>query len=118
VKFETTAQKLIRCRTRLLLGQPFFGTLSLRLKLVPGNSPTMATDGARIVYNPAFVDHLSPAELEGTLAHEVMHCALGHQCRRVGRDPDWSQEAEEARISARCSTGSNRPGSRRRALFT
>ena len=48
----------------------------------------MATDGSRIVYNPAFVDELKPAELEGTLAHEVMHCALGHQCRRGERDPD------------------------------
>jgi predicted metal-dependent peptidase len=97
VKLETTAQKLTRCRTRLLLGQPFFGTLSLRLKLVRGNLPTMATDGARIVYNPAFVDHLSPAELEGTLAHEVMHCALGHQCRRVGRDPElWNRATDFA----------------------
>ncbi len=97
MKFETTAQKLTRCRTRLLLGQPFFGTLSLRLKLVPGNLPKMATDGARIVYNPAFVDHLNPAELEGTLAHEVMQCALGHQCRRVGRDPElWNRATDFA----------------------
>jgi hypothetical protein len=97
VKFETTAEKLTRCRTRLLLGQAFFGTLSLRLKLVPGNLPTMATDGAHIVYNPAFGDHLNPAELEGTLAHEMMHCALGHQCRRVGRDPElWNRATDFA----------------------
>ena len=82
----TMAQKLTRARVQLLLAQPFFGTLSLRLKLVPGDLPTMATDGARIVYNPAFVGELRPAELEGTLAHEVMHCALGHQCRRGERD--------------------------------
>jgi hypothetical protein len=57
----------------------------------------MATDGARIVYNPAFVDHLSPAEVEGTLAHEVMHCALGHQCRRGGRDPElWNRATDFA----------------------
>ena len=69
----TTGQKLTRCRVQLILKQPFFGTLSLRLKLAPGTLPTMATDGSRIVYNPAFVDQLKPAELEGTLAHEVMH---------------------------------------------
>jgi predicted metal-dependent peptidase len=94
---QTTAQKLTRGRVRLILGQPFFGTLALRLKLVPGCLPTMATDGSRIVYNPAFVDQLKPAELEGTLAHEVLHCALGHQCRRGDRDPElWNQAADFA----------------------
>jgi len=94
---QTTAQKLTRARVRLLLEQVFFGTLALRLKLVPGNLPTMATDGSRIVYNPAFVDQLKPAELEGTLAHEVLHCALGHQCRRGERDPElWNQAADFA----------------------
>jgi hypothetical protein len=68
----TTAQKLTRARVQLLLLQPFFGTLCLRLKLIRGDLPTMATDGSKIVYNPAFVDQLKPAELEGTLAHEVM----------------------------------------------
>jgi predicted metal-dependent peptidase len=57
----------------------------------------MATDGSRIVYNPGFVDQLKPAELEGTLAHEVLHCALGHQCRRGERDPElWNQAADFA----------------------
>jgi predicted metal-dependent peptidase len=91
----TTAQKLTRARVQLLLAQPFFGTLSLRLKLIPGTLPTMATDGSRIVYNPAFVDELKPAELEGTLAHEVLHCALAHQSRRGQRDPElWNVAAD------------------------
>jgi predicted metal-dependent peptidase len=93
----TTAQKLTRARVQLLLAQPFFGTLSLRLKLIPGSLPTMATDGSRIVYNCAFVDELKPAELEGTLAHEILHCALGHQCRRGQRDPElWNEAADLA----------------------
>jgi len=93
----TAAQKLTRSRVQLILKQPFFGTLSLRLKLIPGNLPTMATDGSRIVYNLAFVDELKPAELEGTLAHEVLHCALGHQCRRGERDPElWNVAADFA----------------------
>jgi predicted metal-dependent peptidase len=94
---QTTAQKLTRSRVQLLLAQPFFGALALRLKLVPGNPPTMATDGSRIVYNPDFVDQLKPVELEGTLAHEVLHCALGHQCRRGERDPElWNRAADFA----------------------
>lgn len=64
---------------------------------MPGNLPTMATDGARNVYNPSFVEDLRPSELEGTLAHEAMHCALGHQCRRGGRDPElWNYAADFA----------------------
>ena len=95
---QTIEQKLSRGRTQLLLNQPFFGTLCLRLKLVPmPNFPTMATDGRRLVYNPAFVDKLTPAELEGVLAHEVMHCALAHHCRRGERDAQvWNLAADYA----------------------
>ena len=93
----TAEQKLVRARTQLLLNHPFFGTLCVRLKLVPGPLPTMATDGRRIVYNPRFVDELKPAELEGVLAHEVLHCALAHQCRRGQREPElWNQAADYA----------------------
>ncbi len=94
---NSTEQKLTRARTQLLLNQPFFGTLCLRLKLVSGSVPTMATDGRRIAFNPAFVDGLNPAELEAVLAHEVMHCALGHHCRRGERDPRlWNEAADLA----------------------
>ena len=90
-------RKLTRARTQLLLGQPFFGTLCLRLKLMPADVPTMATDGRRIVYDPRFVQSLTPAELEGVLAHEVLHCALGHHCRRGTRDRMlWNEAADLA----------------------
>ena len=93
----TTAQKLTRARVQLLLTQPFSGMLGLRLKLVPRSLPTMATGSSRIVYNPAFVAELKPNELEGTLAQEVLHCALGHQCRRGNRDPElWNEAADFA----------------------
>src|SRR5262249_43058959 len=96
-KQNETGWKLTRARTQLVLNQPFFGTLCLRLKLVPGSVPTMSTDGARILYNPSFVDELKPAELEGVLAHEVSHCALGHHCRRGSRDLKlWNIAADYA----------------------
>jgi predicted metal-dependent peptidase len=89
--------KLTRARTQLLLDQPFFGTLCLRLKLVPGNVLTMATNGRLIIYNPAFVESLRPAKLEAVLAHEVGHCALGHHCRRGDRDLRlWNEAADLA----------------------
>lgn len=90
-------RKLTKARTQLLLNQPFFGSLCLRLKLVPGNVLTMATNGKLIVYNSDFVESLTPAELEGVLAHEVMHCALAHHCRRGSRDLQlWNEAADFA----------------------
>jgi predicted metal-dependent peptidase len=92
-----TERKLTRARTQLLLNQPFFGTLCLRLKLAPAAVPTMATNGREIIYNPTFVDELTPIELEAVLAHEVLHCALGHHCRRGERDPRlWNEAADLA----------------------
>src|SRR5258708_25967334 len=92
-----TERKLSRARTQLLLNQPFFGTLCLRLKLEPGSLPTMATDGRRIVYNTDFVAELKPAELEGLLAHEGLPCSLAHQCPRGQRDPGlWNRATDLA----------------------
>ena len=90
-------RKLTRARTQLLLSHPFFGSLCLRLKPVPGAVRIMATDGRRIVYNPAFVESVPPPILQTLLAHEVMHCALGHHCRRGTRDPKlWNKAADLA----------------------
>jgi predicted metal-dependent peptidase len=94
---NSVEQKLTRARAQLLLNQPFFGSLCLRLKLSPGPVPTMATDGRRILYNPAFVESLNSAEIEGTLAHEVMHVALAHHCRRGDRQrKTWNEAADYA----------------------
>ena len=59
----------------------------------------MATDGRRIVYDPAFVDELAPAELEAVLAREILHCALGHHCRGGVRDPRLWNEAGDLAIN-------------------
>ena len=89
---DGAAQALRAARGRLILGRDaasaFFATLALRLtpEADPG-CPTMATDGRRLVYGPAFVTGLSPDELLGVLVHEVMHCALAHHSRRGDRAP-------------------------------
>jgi predicted metal-dependent peptidase len=93
----STELKLTKARVQLLFQQPFFATLCLRLKLVPTPVPTMATNGKVICYNPAFVESLTLEELQGVLAHEVMHCALAHHCRRGSRDHDlWNEAADYA----------------------
>lgn len=80
-------KKLQHARTLLLLDHPFFGVLALQLTLVEdGNQPTAYTNGKVIGYNPAFIDSLSVPETLAVLAHEVMHCAMGHPWRRDARE--------------------------------
>jgi predicted metal-dependent peptidase len=87
--YETpTSLRIQKARATLILDHPFFGSLLFRLKGHECQStPTMATDGVSLFYNPEFVETLNTATLAGTLAHEVMHPALHHHVRRSGRDP-------------------------------
>lgn len=91
-----TARKVMAARVALILSQPFFGMLALRLKVIETSAvPTAATDGTSLLFNPAFVESLSHDELVGLIAHEVMHCALGHPWRRGGRQPKrWNIAAD------------------------
>jgi len=93
----TAREKLTKARVQLLLSHPFFAALALRLQLEEKTIKTMATDGRSIYYSPSFVDSLTPAELQGVLAHEVLHCALGHHCRRGDRTPTrWNHACDYA----------------------
>ncbi len=92
------AVRLKKGRTALLLDCPFYGTLLFRLKTQQSHSlRTMATDGVHLFYNAAFVESLTPAELNGVLAHEVMHPALQHHTRRGNRSPKrWNRACDLA----------------------
>src|SRR6185503_5845048 len=46
---------------------------------------TTATDARAFYYNPEFIAGLTLAEAQYVLAHEVVHCALGHFARRQHR---------------------------------
>lgn len=79
--------RMIRARSVLIMDHPFYGSLVMRLLLVSdARCPTLATDGTHLYYNPAYVDTLTDAQLLFMLAHEVLHCALGHVARRGTRD--------------------------------
>ncbi len=86
----TQAERAItRAKVSLILNQPWFGALVMKLVIENGESmgvDTMATDGTRLYYSPKFVAGLTAQELEGVIAHEVMHCALLHPYRREQRD--------------------------------
>jgi len=91
-----SVEPIVKARTQLLLKQPFFGALALRLKLVKDNSiPTAATDGKTLMYNEKFVNALDPEELKFLVAHEVCHCMFLHHLRRNNRDPTkWNIAAD------------------------
>lgn len=81
------AERMTRARTHLLLDHPWFGMLSLNLDMQPSDAvPTLGTNGTALLYNPTYCAERTDAELQGLLAHEVMHCALLHPYRTNGRD--------------------------------
>lgn len=90
--------KLQQARARLLLKNPFFGTLVVTTPLVPLHTiPTAATDMVKIYYNPDFFASLTVDEIEFVLAHEVLHMALLHGFRLGGRVHSvWNKAADYA----------------------
>jgi len=94
------SQLMLKARVALLLLHPFFGTLALRLKLIADESvETAAVDGVSLFYAPSFVLKLTHAQRMGLIAHEVMHCALGHPMRLGARDFQQFNEAGDYAIN-------------------
>lgn len=90
--------RIVRARTNLLMDEPFFGVLALRLKLVDDAScKTVWTDATTLGYNPGYVDSLNDAELKGLLAKEILHIAAGHPWRQDKRETRrWQRACSEA----------------------
>lgn len=92
----TAKQKIKKARTMLILDDPFYGALSMRMKIRPINKKnhieatmvrhSCAIDGKQIVYDSEFIDSMSVMECKGLLAHEISHVALKHTLRRGDRD--------------------------------
>lgn len=103
----TAARKVIeRATISLLIDEPFFGLLVYKLDVIGDHRhDTFATDGIRLWYNPDFAMEVfhRPTGLEqikAVLAHEVLHCAFGHQYRRQGREADKWFRATDYVINA------------------
>jgi predicted metal-dependent peptidase len=80
--------KLAAARTRLIIERPFMGALVMHLPLAPADPAwceTVATDARAFYFNPDYVAGLSFAQTQFVLAHEALHCALGHFARRGHR---------------------------------
>ncbi len=94
--------RVCTARSELLLDEPFFGFLALRLVLketekcvTPGGMPTMATDGKHLFFHPDAATNWTDAELKAVVCHEVMHCSNGHPWRRGGRQQGpWNKATD------------------------
>ncbi|CAG9254982.1 Putative metal-dependent peptidase [Paraburkholderia unamae] len=90
--------RISKQRSALVLDQPFFGALALRLKVLEDPAcGTFWVDGQTLGYNPAYLDTLSDLECRGVLAHEILHVANGHCFRQGPRDTDrWNEACDYA----------------------
>lgn len=90
--------KLMRARISMIMKQPFFGQLALRLKLVENdklNPPTAATNGMQLIYHPQWVLDNDHDTVVSMVAHEVGHCIFQHIGRRSAREPRrWNQAGD------------------------
>lgn len=96
---EPILTKLAAARTRLIMERPFLGALVMHLPLKVGGEwcKTTGTDAKAFYFNPRFIDNLNLAQTQFVLAHEAMHCAMGHDHRRNGRvKKRWDVACEHA----------------------
>ena len=93
---QRLVDKVVKARSALLLDNPFFGTVLLKLGCKRDeNCPTAYTDGVVVGYNPAFTEALPMDEVKGLLAHEALHYMLKHMLRRGDRDPKkWNMACD------------------------
>lgn len=94
----TIADKRVHVALTRLLADPDnseFGALALNLTYLPRLDlpAAMATDGTHCWYNPRKLDERTDANTQFTLAHETLHCALGHVWRAATlREQGYSQQ--------------------------
>ncbi len=95
---QSAHDRVVRARISMVMAQPFFASLALRLKVTPDPScHTAWTDGRVFAYNPSYISTLPRQKLIGLCAHTVMHPACGHHIRRGSRDKDlWNRACDYA----------------------
>lgn len=108
---STAAQKMVKARANLVMGNPFFGTLALRLKMVEdSNIDGMSTDGSVLRYNPKKIAEMPLSKVQGGIAHTVMHPAMMHHTRRGSRDKaKWNKACDYSINSILANAGFDLP---------
>jgi len=81
------AKQMKVARVGLILDQPFWGSLALRLETKEDPTcPTGWTDGKSLGYNPDWIMELTLDQTKGFIAHEIEHIIFKHNTRRGDRD--------------------------------
>lgn len=100
-KMSPALEQITISRISMILSQPFFGALAMRLELIETNEElakkltTAAVDGRHMWFNPAFIKTLTKDETTFLVAHEVLHCVFDHMNRRYDRNPEiWNMAAD------------------------
>jgi predicted metal-dependent peptidase len=88
--------KFRKARATLILDQPFFGRLLL--KITPredATCKTMWTDGVNAGFNPKYIDGLNMDELKTKICIQTLRLAAQHHCRRGERQQQtWDRAGE------------------------
>ena len=93
-KSTSAATKMSQAMTQLLLQEPFFGALAMRLYLIEDETvETECTNGKYIKYNPRFIESITHEQVKAEIIHEVSHCAKLHPYRQEARDQKIFNEA-------------------------
>mgnify|MGYP000097048391 CR=1 FL=1 len=90
---EAATLRISKTRSALLLKEPFFGLMALRLKLKPSYSTkVMAVSKTTLFFNPNVVVMLPKHSIYFIVAHEVMHIVLLHHFRMLHKDKNDPNE--------------------------
>lgn len=94
----TANAKVVKARATMVMSQPFFGALALRLKVTEDNNvETLSCDGTTIRYNAKFINDLPLEQVRGVIAHTIMHPAFLHHLRRGNREAKkWNKAGDYA----------------------
>lgn len=86
-KNENAYVHMVKARNAMLFSLPFFGSLTMNLKLTElsenDRCKTAATDGRRMYYCPEYINKLveengNDAYVRSLVAHEALHCVFDH----------------------------------------
>ena len=103
-KDHDARQAILKARIALVLKQPFFGNLAMRLTLVNADSwlTTAATDGRHFYYNSDFILKLPTNQMMFLFCHELLHCAYDHINRGKGKQRDLANIAMDYVVNSDC----------------
>lgn len=90
--------RLAKARAQLVMDEPFFGLLALRLQLQEDPScKDMWTNSVSLGFNASYLEGLMDLEIKGLVAQLVMSIAAGHPWRQGSRESKrWNDACKQA----------------------